>query len=113
MAKSGNADRAVKVASIILALLFLANGGMKVAGIMVDQFAIWGYPAWFQYWIGVAELLAGVAFLRQSTRFLAGVVVIPIMAGAIFTLVRAGTATQAVVPGVALLLALFVAKKSR
>ena len=113
MADNGSADKVVKVASIILALLFLLNGGMKVAGMMVDQFAIWGYPAWFQYLIGAAELLAGVAFLRQSTRFMAGVVVIPIMAGAIYTLVRAGTAAQAVVPAVALLLALFVAKKSR
>ncbi|WP_419165624.1 DoxX family protein [Candidatus Palauibacter sp.] len=109
----GNAGKAVKVASILLALLFLLNGGMKVAGMMVDQFAMWGYPAWFQYLIGVAEVLAGVAFLRQSTRFLAAVAVIPIMAGAIYTLVRAGTAANSVVPAVALLLALFVAKKSR
>ena len=113
MANNGNLGKAVKAASIILALLFLLNGGMKVAGRMVDQFAMWGYPAWFQYLIGVAEVLAGVAFLRQSTRFLAAVVVIPIMAGAIYTLVRAGTAAQAVVPAVALLLALFVAKQSR
>lgn len=113
MANNGSADKAVKVASIILALLFLLNGGMKVAGMMVDQFAIWGYPAWFQYLIGVVEVLAGVGFLRGQTRSLAAVVVIPIMAAAIFTLVRAGTAAQAVVPAVALLLALFVAKKSR
>ena len=113
MANNGNAGKAVKVASILLALLFLLNGGMKVAGMMVDQFAMWGYPAWFQYLIGVAEVLAGVAFLRQSTRFLAAVAVIPIMAVAIYTLVRAGTAANSVVPAVALLLALFVAKKSR
>lgn len=113
MVTDGNAGKAVKVASILLALLFLLNGGMKVAGMMVDQFAMWGYPAWFQYLIGVAEVLAGVAFLRQSTRFLAAVAVIPIMAGAIYTLVRAGTAANSVVPAVALLLALFVAKKSR
>ena len=113
VANSGNPGKAVKVASIILALLFLLNGGMKVAGMMVDQFAMWEYAAWFQYLIGVAEVLAGVAFLRQSTRFLAAVAVLPIMAGAIYTLVRAGTATSAVVPAVALLLALFVAKQSR
>ena len=113
MANNGTPGKAVKVASIILALLFLLNGGLKVAGMMVDQFAMWGYPAWFQYLIGVVELLAGVAFFRQSTRFLAAIAVIPIMAGAIFTLVRAGTAAQSVVPAVALLLALFVAKQSR
>ena len=58
-------------------------------------------------------MVAGVGFLRKTTRFLAAVVVIPIMAGAIYTLVRDGTAMQAITPGVALLLALFVAKGSR
>ncbi|WP_420448388.1 DoxX family protein [Candidatus Palauibacter sp.] len=113
MADNGNAGKAVKVASILLALLFLLNGGMKVAGMMVDQFSVWGYPAWFQYLIGVVEVLAGVGFLRRPTRFLAAVVVIPIMAGAIYTLVRAGAAGPAAVPAVALILALFVAKSSR
>ncbi|WP_419164434.1 DoxX family protein [Candidatus Palauibacter sp.] len=113
MASNGNAGKAVKVASIILALLFLLNGVMKLAGMMVDQFAIWGYPAWFQYVIGVVETLAGVGLLRSSTRFLAAAAVVPIMAGAVFTLVRAGTAGQIVVPAVALILALFVAKHSR
>ena len=113
MAENGNVGKAVKVASILLALLFLLNGGMKVAGRMVDQFAVWGYAAWFQYLIGVAEVLAGVGFLRRPTRFLAAVVVIPIMAGAIYTLVRAGAAGQAAVPAVALVLALYVGKNSR
>ena len=123
MASNGNAGKAVKVASIILALLFLLNGVMKLAGMMVDQFAIWGYPAWFQYVIGVVETLAGVGLLRSSTRFLAAAAVVPIMAGAIYTLVRDGTLVQAVlalisalpaaIPVLALLLALFVAKHSR
>ncbi|MXW68176.1 MAG: DoxX family protein [Gemmatimonadales bacterium] len=113
MADNGTAGKAVSVMSILLALLFLLNGGMKIAGMMVDQFAVWGYPAWFQYLIGVVEVLAGVGFLRRPTRFLAAVVVVPIMAGAVYTLVTAGTAAQAPIPAVALLLALFVAKKSR
>lgn len=113
MADNGSAGKAVNVASILLALLFLLNGGLKVAGIMVDQFALWGYPAWFQYLIGVVEVLAGVGFLRRQTRFLTSVVVIVIMAGAIYTLLRAGTAAQAAVPAVALGLALFVGKNSR
>ena len=99
--------------SIVLALLFLFAGGMKLAGMTAGEFAMWGYPAWFQYLIGVAEVLAGVGFLRRRTRFLAAVVVVAIMAGAISTVVRAGTAAEAAVPAVTLLLALFVAKKSR
>ena len=113
MADNGNAGKAVKVASILLALLFLLNGGMKVFGMMVDEFALWGYPAWFQYVIGVVEVLAGVGFLRRATRFPAAAVVVVIMLGAIYTLVRAGAAAQAAVPAVALILALFVGKNSR
>jgi len=60
VADNGNAGKAVNVASILRALLFLLNGGMKIAGMMVDQFAVWGYPAWFHYLIGVVEALAGV-----------------------------------------------------
>lgn len=113
MADNGNAGKGVAVVSILLAALFLVNGGMKLFGMMVDQFAMWGYPAWFQYLIGAVEAVAGVGFLRRSTRFAAAVVVIPIMAGAIFTLLRAGAAAQAAVPAVTLVLALCVLKKAR
>ena len=113
MANNGNMGKAVNVASILLALLFLLNGGMKVAGLMVDQFAVWGYAPWFQYVIGVAEVLVGVGFLRRSTRLAAGVAAAPIMLGAIYTLASNGAGGQAAVPAAALLLSIFVAKHSR
>ena len=113
MTDNGSLGKAVVVASLVLALLFLLNGGLKVAGLTVEQFAVWGYPPWFQYLVGVAEVLAGAGFMWRRARFAAAVIVIPIMLGAIYTLVRAGTPLQAAIPTVALLLALFVAKKSR
>lgn len=113
MADNEKASRVVTVVSILLALLFLLNGVTKLFGMMVDQFVMWGYAAWFQYLIGAVEAVAGVGFLRRRTRFAAAVLVIPIMAGAIFTLVRAGAAAQAVVPAVTLVLAVFVLKKAR
>ena len=107
------AARVAPVIAILLALLFLFAGGTKLTGSTAAEFAGWGYPAWFQYLIGGVEVLAGGGFLWSRTRFLAAAVVVPIMAGAIFTVVRAGTAVEAVAPAVTLLLALFVAKASR
>ena len=111
MADKGS--RGITIVSVLLALLFLLNGGMKLAGMMVEQFELWGYSGWFQYLIGVAETAAGVGFLMKKTRFLAAVAMIPVMLGAIYTLVTNGQAGQAVVPLVALLLCLLVARKSR
>ncbi len=111
MADKGS--RGTTIVSVLLALLFLLNGGMKLAGMMVEQFELWGYSGWFQYLIGVAETAAGVGFLMQKTRFLAAASMIVVMLGAIYTLVTNGQAAQAVVPLVALLLCLLVARKSR
>lgn len=115
MANSENAGKAVKVASILLALLFLLAGVTKLAGFAMpaEQFVAWGYPPWFQYVIGGLETLAGVGFLARRTRFAASAVVVVIMAGAIYTVLREETAARAAVPSVALLLALFVGKNSR
>ncbi|MDE0357973.1 MAG: DoxX family protein [Gammaproteobacteria bacterium] len=111
MADKGS--RGITIVSVLLALLFLLNGGMKLAGMMVEQFEMWGYSGWFQYLIGVAETAAGVGFLMKKARFLAAVAMVPVMLGAIYTLVTNGQTGQAVVPLVALLLCLLVAKNSR
>ena len=111
MADKGS--RGITIVSVLLALLFLLNGGMKLAGMMVEQFEMWGYSGWFQYLIGIAEAAAGVGFLMKKTRFLAAVAMVPVMLGAIYTLVTNGQTGQAVVPLIALLLCLLVAKNSR
>ena len=46
MADKGS-GKGILVVSILLAALFLLNGGMKLAGTMVSQFEMWGYPGWF------------------------------------------------------------------
>ena len=111
MADKGS--RGITIVSVLLALLFLLNGGMKLAGMMVEQFEMWGYSGWFQYLIGIAEAAAGVGFLMKKARFLAALAMVPVMLGAIYTLVTNGQTGQAVVPLVALLLCLLVAKNSR
>lgn len=107
------AGKLTTVVSIVLALLFLATGVMKLAGMTVEQFGAWGYPAWFQYLIGVVETAAGVGFLMRRTRFYAAAAMIVVMLGAIFTVVRAGQMGDVAVPIIALLLTAFVARNSR
>ncbi len=113
MAGSEKAGKLTAVVSIVLALLFLFQGVTKLAGMMVEQFGAWGYPAWFQYLIGAAETAGGVGFLVKKTRFHAAAAMIVVMLGAIFTLFRAGQTGQVVVPIIVLLLAAFVARTSR
>ena len=113
MADKARTGKLTTVVSIVLALLFLFQGVTKLAGMMVEQFGAWGYPAWFQYLIGVAETAAGVGLLIRKTRFHSAAAVIVVMLGAIFTLLRAGQMGQVVVPIVTLLLAAFVARSSR
>ena len=113
MTDKEKAGKSTTVASIVLALLFLLTGVMKLAGLMVEQFGEWGYPAWFQYLIGVAETAAGVGFLMKRTRFHAAAAMIVVMLGAIFTVLRAGQTGQVAVPVIALLLTAFVVRNSR
>lgn len=102
------------VVSVLLALLYLLTGGTKLAGMQVMQFEMWGYPAWFQYLIGIGEAAAGVGFLMRRTRFLAAAAAIVIMLGAIYTVAtNDGVGPTLAVPVAALLLAAFVAKSSR
>ena len=113
MTDKEKAGKLTTVVSIVLGLLFLFQGVTKLGGMMVEQFGEWGYPAWFQYLIGVAETAGGVGLLLKKTRFHAAAAMIVVMLGAIFTLLRAGQMGQVAVPIIVLLLAVFVARNSR
>ena len=54
-------SRGITIASFLLAGLYLLAGGAKLGGAQVEQFETWGYPAWFQYLIGVGEVAAGAS----------------------------------------------------
>ncbi len=60
--------------SAVLALAFLAFGGMKFASPqqMLDNFAAWGYPSGFHYVVGLAEVAGAIGlFLRPLARYAA------------------------------------------
>lgn len=106
-------EQVIPTVSVLLALVFLMTGTMKLIGGWWDRFEVWGYPVWFFYFIGVAETAAGLALMRRRTRLYGAVAVIVVMAGALFTLLRAGDTDRIAIPALALLLGAVVANYSR
>ena len=53
------------VLTVILAVFFLLAGGLKLRGTLsqVENFAHWGYAAWFLYAVGGIEAIGAVGLL--------------------------------------------------
>ena len=70
----------------LLALPMMMAGAAKLAGVpeMHQSFGMLGLPDWFGYFIGAAELAAGIALFISRLSALAATGLIPIMAGAVY-----------------------------
>jgi uncharacterized membrane protein YphA (DoxX/SURF4 family) len=66
---------------------FLAQGLGKLTGMeaTVAAWENWGYPMWTMYLVGAVELVGAVLLLLRRTAFIAAVVLLAIMPGAIVT----------------------------
>lgn len=64
----------------------IAGGASKRAGIPKthESFAMTGLPAWFGYFIGIAELAGGIGVLIPRLAALPAAGLIPIMMGAVY-----------------------------
>ncbi|HEX2574401.1 MAG TPA: DoxX family protein [Polyangia bacterium] len=105
MSEQPKNGKALRVLSLVMGLVFLASGVAKFDLVeqIVQNFARWGYPVWFRYFVGVAELAAGVAILLPSTRFYGAMLATGLMVGGVGTHLRAGEvaeSTPALVLGV-------------
>ncbi|MEP4891669.1 MAG: DoxX family protein [Aliiglaciecola sp.] len=71
---------------VLLGLVMILAGGAKLAGLpeVHDSFAKMGLPEWFGYFIGLAELLAGIAMFVRKWTALAATGLIPVMIGAAY-----------------------------
>ncbi|MEO9945735.1 MAG: DoxX family protein [Paraglaciecola sp.] len=71
---------------VLLGLVMILAGGAKLAGLpeVHASFAKMGLPQWFGYFIGLAELLAGIAMFVRKWTTLAATGVIPVMIGAVY-----------------------------
>jgi uncharacterized membrane protein YphA (DoxX/SURF4 family) len=104
----GSKTLTVRILVVVLALAFAGAGIAKLlsAPMMVAEFALFGYPAWFLYVVGTLEVLSAIFFLVPRLRAVATGTVICIMVGAIFSHVTHGQFGMAVGPIVLLVLAL-------
>ncbi|MEW6590520.1 MAG: DoxX family protein [Pseudomonadota bacterium] len=76
-----------RILSYILAALFIASGGAKLASLPleVEAFARWGYAPVFMYVIGVLEVAGAVGLLIPRLSALASLCLAGIMVGAVAT----------------------------
>ena len=73
------------ILSGLVALVFIAAGGGKLAGtaVMVDLFAKVGLGQWFRYFTGVLEVAGGIGLLFPRYAFYAAILLSIVMVGAI------------------------------
>ena len=74
----------INVISYILAVIFLLSGSAKLAGLDFElaAFARWGYPIWFMYLTGLAEVAGGIALAANILRRYAAPCLAILMIGA-------------------------------
>lgn len=78
---------AMKLLCWMLALVFLASGGAKLAALPfeLEAFARWGYPRWFMYVTGALEVSGALGLLVPRLSALAGACLAALMVGAVVT----------------------------
>jgi putative oxidoreductase len=100
--KSRGKEIALWILAGLLAVQFTISGVIKLIGVemIVTNFARWGYPSWFRLFIGAAELAGAVGLLIPKLRALAASGLALVMAGAVYTHIRAGEGAETVMPAV-------------
>ncbi len=75
------------VLQIALALMFLMAGFAKLSGnpTMVEMFDKIGFGQWFRHLTGALEVLGAILLLIPRTSGLGGLLLVPVMIGAVFT----------------------------
>ena len=73
-------------AMVLAALILLAGGGAKLAGVpeVHMSFGILGLPTWFGYFIGVCEIAGAIGLFIRPLRALAAAGISLIMLGAVY-----------------------------
>ncbi|GJD52919.1 hypothetical protein OPKNFCMD_5686 [Methylobacterium crusticola] len=109
MASTRNwSDLAGLLLRILLTAIFLIAAGMKFAAVPfeVSGFARFGYPVWFMYVIGAAQLFGAVLFWVRGGTACGAFLLAVIMAGAVASHLGAGDPVPMMLPALVLLLVL-------
>ncbi len=91
-------NKSLLVISGLLAIAFLAAGLVKLSGaeMMAANFERFGYPVWFMYFVGIAEVAAAIGLFVQRTAFYSAVCLGILMIGAAATHLMNDPAQQAI-----------------
>jgi putative oxidoreductase len=89
---SSGRNIAAWVLSALLAALFFFAGGFKLmeAEQAAEQFGKLGFPVWFAYVVGLAEIGGAFLLLAPRVAFYGAGFLMLIMVGAVFTTLRVG-----------------------
>jgi uncharacterized membrane protein YphA (DoxX/SURF4 family) len=84
--------RAVTVACWILAFSFVGGGITKYmpgetffGPAYAEKFSDWGYPSWFRFVVGTAELVAAALLVMPRRRVYGAAILIVVLLGAVIT----------------------------
>lgn len=85
-------ERLLLAGRMVLALIFLAAGGAKLAGMpeIVDLFAQIGFGQWFRYLTAALEIAGAGLLLVRATAMFGGALLAMVMVGAVITNVVLG-----------------------
>ena len=102
-------DRKFKIIAYVLGALHLLFGATKLIGQaeLTKEFTeIWHFPLWFMYFVGVAQVLGGLALFTRQLRMPASLAMALIMLGAIVTTIISGQIPNIIICMVVLVLCL-------
>ena len=78
------------IMSALLTLGFLSSGIPKLldAEVPAIEFAVWGYPKWMQYFVGITEVLGALAIWHRLTLRWGFLMLAVVVCGAVVTHLR-------------------------
>ncbi|MGW9685279.1 DoxX family protein [Flagellimonas sp. 2504JD1-5] len=81
------------IMSAWLAHSMILNGIRKLDpdGFWTNAFTNWGYPVWFRVLVGILEVSGGLLLLIPKVRHWGGLILAPVMVGALVTRLVHGT----------------------
>ncbi len=92
MARLDAKGAALWVVGLLLGLFYLMSAWPKLQGAepMVERFSAWGYSAGFLRFIGALEALGGLLLLVPKLAAWGALILIVVMAGAVYTHLTSG-----------------------
>ncbi len=108
-------DKKFLIIAYVLGAAHLIFGATKLIGQadLTKEFTeLWQFPLWFMYFVGVAQVLGGLALFTRQLRMPASLAMALVMIGAIATAIVAGQIANVIICAIVLILCLitFVAR---